>query len=279
MNVHPRSPIGVFDSGLGGLSVVSELRHELPRESILYVADSRYCPYGERSLLEIRERSLAMVEHLIERGAKLVIVACNTASAAAIEVLRERFAVPIVALEPAVKPAIALTITGKIAVLATPSTADSQRLRTLIERYGSGYDIRPVGVPGLADCVEAGEVEGPAVEALLAERLRDQRADGVDVIVLGCTHYPFVRGVIEALSGPAVRIVDSGNAVARRAREVLMQSGLLSGPGSTPALEVRTTGDPEFVRPIVERMLGAPVQVSSLQAGYSAMAIGGAGRP
>lgn len=273
MNVHPSSPIGVFDSGLGGLSVVSQIRHELPRESILYVADSSHCPYGERPLDEIRDRSLAMVEYLVDEGAKLVIVACNTASAAAIEVLRERFTVPIVALEPAVKPAIAMTITGKIAVLATPRTATSDRLRALIDRYGAGYDVRPVGVPGLADCVEAGEIDGPAVRLLLAERLRDQRADGVDVIVLGCTHYPFVRGVIEELSGVDVRIVDSGNAVARRARELLMQMGMLSGPGSESALEVRTTGDPRVVRPIVERMLGGPVPVTELRSNVGAVAI------
>src|SRR5690606_8398418 len=135
--VHPDAPIGVFDSGLGGLSVVLQLRQELPRESILYAADSRYCPYGERSQAEIRVRSLAMVGHLVASGAKLVIVACNTASAASIELLRERFDVPIVAMEPAVKPAVALTTSGRIAVLCTPSTAESARLARLIERYGS----------------------------------------------------------------------------------------------------------------------------------------------
>jgi len=264
MNVHPSAPIGVFDSGLGGLSVVEQLRAELPRESILYAADSRFCPYGQRSLAEIRERSEAMVGHLIEHGAKLVIAACNTASAAAIEHLRDRFAVPIVALEPAVKPAIALTRTGKIAVLATPSTAASPRLTALIERYGAGFDVRPIGVPGLADRVEAGDFDGPAVYALLADRVRTQIEEGVDVLVLGCTHYPFCRDVIQELAGPAVRIVDSGNAVARRAREVLVQSGLLRGLGCEPTLHVQTTGDPVVVQPIVERMLGQAVPVTAL---------------
>jgi glutamate racemase len=258
--------LGVFDSGLGGLSVVRQLQVELPRESILYAADSRFCPYGERSLSEIQERTVAMVGYLIERGAKLVIVACNTASAAAIEVLREQFRVPIVALEPAVKPAVALTRSGKIAVLATPSTAGSARLRELITRYGTGYDIRPIGVPGLADCVEAGFVDGPAVRELLAELIRRQVRDGVDVIVLGCTHYPFVSHVVEELAGDGVRIVDSGNAIARRAREVLMQAGLLRGIESEPTFAVHTTGDPIVVAPVIARMIGPGISVSTVGA-------------
>jgi glutamate racemase len=273
MNVHPSAPIGVFDSGLGGLSVVEQLRTELPRESILYAADSRFCPYGQRSIVEIRTRSKAMVGYLVERGAKLVITACNTASAAAIEILRQRFEMPIVALEPAVKPAVALTRTGKIAVLATPSTTASPRLATLIERYGAGYDVRSIGVPGLADRVEAGDFDGPVVHALLAERIRDQVEDGVDVIVLGCTHYPFVRDVIQHLAGPHVRIVDSGNAVARRARELLVQSGSLRGLGCEPTLEVKTTGDPVAVQPIVERMLGQSITVTALAEHGSAIPV------
>lgn len=256
MNVHPSAPIGVFDSGLGGLSVVEQLRIELPRESILYAADSRYCPYGQRSLAEIRERSRAMAEFLVARGAKLIIAACNTASAAAIELLRGEFRVPIVALEPAVKPAIAMTRTGRIAVLATPSTAGSPRLQGLIGRYGIGFDIRPIGVPGLADRIEAGDVDSPAIHELLRERVASQVADGVDVIVLGCTHYPFVRIAIQDLAGPGVRIVDSGNAVARRTREVLMQAGLLAGIDARPRFQVHTTGDPDLVGPVVERMSG-----------------------
>jgi glutamate racemase len=258
------APIGVFDSGLGGLSVVRQLQSELPRESILYAADSLYCPYGERPLDEIRERSLQMVGMLVRAGAKLVIVACNTASAAAIDVLRATYDVPIVAMEPAVKPAVALTRTGRIAVLATPSTAASTRLRALIDRYGASFDIRAVGVPGLADCVETGRVDGPEVRLVLEDRVRRQVADGVDVIVLGCTHYPFVSEVIRELAGDAVRIVDSGNAVARRAREVLMQSGLLNGLAAAPTLRLHTSGAPAEVLPIVERMLGEPVRLEIL---------------
>jgi glutamate racemase len=205
-----------------------------------------------------------MVSHLVDRGAKLVIVACNTASAASIEILREQFSVPIVGMEPAVKPAVARTTTGKIAVLCTPSTAASARLGRLIERYGVGCDIRPVGVPGLADSVEAGDFDGPSVFAALDERLRQQIADGVDVFVLGCTHYPFARRTIRGIAGDDIRIVDSGNAVARRARDLLMSADLLASVGTSPSIELETTGDPDFVAPIVARMLGNPVQVTSI---------------
>ncbi len=267
MNVHRESPIGVFDSGLGGLSVVRQLRDELPRESVIYAADSRYCPYGERSQPEIRERTIAMVRHLIDSGAKLVIVACNTASAAAVELLREQFSIPIVALEPAVKPAVALTRSGRIAVLCTPSTAESPRLHRLIERYGEGFDIRPIGVPGLADCIESGDFDSQTVDSLLRSRIESEVAVGADVIVLGCTHYPFARRMIRALAGDQVRIVDSGNAVARRARDVLMSAEMLAGVGRTPTLQLETTGNPDQVTPIVRRMLGQDVLVHAIHVG------------
>jgi glutamate racemase len=265
MNVQQRAPIGVFDSGLGGLSVVRQLWAELPRESIVYAADSRYCPYGERSLEQIRDRSIAMVDVLVQRGAKIVITACNTATAASIEVLRDRFTVPIVAMEPAVKPSVALTRTGKIAVLATPSTARSARLRNLISRYGNGLDIRAIGVPGLADCIETGDFDGPVVLNLLSPCVREQVADGADVIVLGCTHYPFADAIIRELAGAEVRIVDSGNAVARRARDVLMQQGLLAGIGPQPTFTMLTTGVPDTVEPIIERMLERRVEVGQIE--------------
>lgn len=261
MNVHPSAPIGVFDSGLGGLSVVRQLWSELPRESIVYAADSRFCPYGERPVEQICERSVAMVDFLVRSGAKIVIAACNTASAAAIELLRARFDVPIVAMEPAVKPAVALTSTGKIAVLATPSTARSLRLEKLIARYGAGLDIRAVGVPGLADRIEIGDFDGPDTRRLLAPYVRAQVVDGVDVIVLGCTHYPFAEGAVREVAGPGVRIVESGNAVARRTRDVLMRASQLTGVGPAPTFTMLTTGDPQTVAPIAERMLGGEIAV------------------
>jgi glutamate racemase len=260
----PFSPIGVFDSGLGGLSVVRQLRTELPRESILYIADSRYCPYGVRDEAEIRERTCLLVSRLVQLGAKLIVVACNTASAASIEMLRESMEVPIVAMEPAVKPAMTLTVTGKVAILATPRTAASARLRRLIDRYGGGIDVRAIGIPGLADCVETGDMAGPEVERLLEPIVPQLIADGVDVLVLGCTHYPFVEAVIRKLAGPAIRIVDSGNAVARRTRELLIKEELLASIGARPTFTMWTTGSPAAVGPIATGMLGETVVAQGL---------------
>src|SRR3954453_7491570 len=245
------APIGVFDSGLGGLSVVRQLRAELPRESLTYVADSRYCPYGVRSEDEIRERTVLLVGRLIDFGVKAIVVACNTASAAAVEIVRTAWpSMPIVAMEPAVKPAITLTRSGRGTVLATPRTAASHRLAELVRRWGTGIDIRAIGVPGLADLVEAGVWSGERVERMLDPIIRDQVDEGVDVIVLGCTHYPFAEETIRAIAGPNVRIIDSGNAVARRTRDQLIQHDLHAGIGQPAIFTMHTTGEPALVNPI-----------------------------
>ena len=261
MNVQ-RTPIGVFDSGLGGLSVVHELRAELPRESIRYVADSAYCPYGERSVEFIRARSLTVVDHLVSGGAKLIVVACNTATASALDDLRARYSLPIIGLEPAVKPATALTVTGRIAVLATPRTAGSARLEMLIQRFGAGLDVRVVGMPGLADRIEAGEGGSEEVTRQLREVIGPLVAGGVDAIVLGCTHYPFLTGVVRRIAGPDVRIIDSSNAIARRVRDVLITNSLLAPPGGRGTFAMETSGDPIVVAEVASRLLGEQVQVS-----------------
>ncbi|CAA9559583.1 MAG: Glutamate racemase [uncultured Thermomicrobiales bacterium] len=259
MNGH--SPIGVFDSGIGGLSVARELRALLPREDILYYADSAFCPYGVRPEAEIEGRVLAIAGWLVGRGAKAIVVACNTASSVALEAVRERYGgfCPIVGLEPAVRPAVAMTQTGKIAVLATPRTAAGERLARLVRLHAGATRVTTVAAPGLADLVEAGETDGDAVLALLDPLLRPLVAAGVDTLVLGCTHYPFVAGAIQSLIGPEVAIVESGEAVARRTRDVLaLRGGLRSGTG-LGALVLATSGDDVGVRRMAFRLLGTPV--------------------
>jgi len=260
----PDAPIGVFDSGLGGLSVVHELRRELPRESILYVADSAYCPYGERSIAFIRARSLAICEALVDRGVKVIVVACNTATAGALDLLRERIALPVIGLEPAVKPATALTVTGKIAVLSTPVTASSPRLTDLLLRYGDGLDIRTIGMPGLADRVEAGDGDSDEVVEQLREVIAPLVADGVDTIVLGCTHYPFLAATVAAIAGDAVRIVDSSNAVARRVRDVLISGHDLAPPPRLGTFDLQTSGDPTIVGAVASRLLRTLIGASAI---------------
>lgn len=254
------APVGVFDSGLGGLSVAREIRAQLPAEPLLYFADTAYCPYGGRPLEQIRSRSLVAGRELVSRGAKAIVVACNTASGAALEALREHLTVPVVGLEPAVKPAVASTGTGAVGVLATEATLRTERFRRLTREHAQGVRVHAIGCPGLVELVEAGETEGAAVEAVLRELLAPLRDAQVDAVVLGCTHYPFLRDAIRRELGPGVQVLDSGAAVARQLERVLReQRGLREGDGGT--MRLLTTGEPAQVRPVAERLWGAPMVV------------------
>jgi len=265
-------PIGVFDSGLGGLSVLRDIRALLPFEDVLYYADNAYCPYGLRSPDEIRERTRLCAGELISQGVKGIVVACNTASAMAIEDVRGAFPdTPFVGLEPAVKPAVHLTRSGKVGVLATPRTVAGERLRWLIETHAGGVEVRTVAAPGLVELVEAGTVRGEAVTAALKPLLDPMIAAGVDVVVLGCTHYPFLRDAIETYMGDEVPVIDSGAAIARRTRFVLDAAGLLSTSVTPGTLSLLTSATVEEVAPVASLLLGEAVPVTSRPAGVAAL--------
>jgi glutamate racemase len=254
MNAH--QPIGMFDSGLGGLSVYREIRALLPVEDIIYYADCAYCPYGVRSPEEIRARSELISGMLLEQGAKVIVVACNTASAMAIDHLRHTFPhVSFVGLEPAVKPAVKLTRSGKVGVLATPRTVTGERLRWLIETHAGGVEVHTVAATGLVELVEAGTLRGPAVREALRPLLDPMLSVGVDVVVLGCTHYPFLREEIEAYAGPDVTVIDSGIAIARRTRHVLADPGMLRAHFNRGQLQLLTSGAAESVRAVAEGLI------------------------
>jgi glutamate racemase len=263
MNVQS-APIGIFDSGLGGLSVAREIRRLLPSEQLLYAADSRFCPYGVRSSEEIRWRSQLIAESLIERGAKLLVIACNTATAVALEELRSRFRVPVVGLEPAVKPAVGQSRNGRIAVLATSRTAESARLLSLIARYGGDTRIHVVPAPGLVELVEGGETTGPEIESFLRPMIEPLVDAGVDTIVLGCTHYPFVGSAIRSICGAGVSLIDSGSAIARRTRDLLTLHDLASQQPSWGRLRILTTGETERVAEVASRLLAEHVEAEWL---------------
>jgi len=266
-------PIGVFDSGLGGLSVLREIRALLPREDILYYADNAYCPYGLRSQLEIQERSRLITQLLVDMGAKAIVVACNTASSMAINRLREQFPkIESVGLEPALKPAVALTRSGKVGVLATPRTVAGERMRWLIETHADGIEVLTVAAAGLVELVECGELTGLLVAEALRPLLDPMIEAGVDVIVLGCTHYPFLRSEIESYLGTGVPVIDSGMAIARRTRYVLEAAGLLSESQAIGTLMLLTSGLVDEVEPVARMLLGEQVTVRSTPA--AAMAIG-----
>lgn len=227
-NLKCEKPIGVFDSGMGGISVLKELYKIMPQEHYIYFGDSRNAPYGTRPLEEIRALTIANVKLLLEQGAKGIVVACNTATAAAVRILREMYPdIPLVGIEPAIKPAALQPGHPTVLVMATPMTIQGDKYRGLMMQYEQKADIIGLPCPGLMEFVETGNTEGDDLkvflEHLLAPYLRE-----IDSIVLGCTHYPFVRRLIQEIAGERVRIFDGGNGTAREMRRRLDAAGLLS---------------------------------------------------
>ena len=221
-------PVGVFDSGVGGLSVLRAIRDELPDERLVYVADSGNAPYGDRPAEFIEQRATAITAFLLSQDAKAVVVACNTVTGAAIEALRRRFNIPIVAIEPAVKPAAAATRSGVVGVLASSVTLASPNFTRLVQRFGSGVTVMTQPCPGLVEQVEQGELDGASTHALVERYLRPLLEQGADTVVLGCTHYAFLTPLIRKLAGPDVGIVDPAAAVARELRRRLGDADLLA---------------------------------------------------
>lgn len=227
-NMYPNNPIGIFDSGVGGLSVLREIHKLLPREELIYVADSAYAPYGDKSTQFIMERSIAIIEFFLRQKVKAIVVACNTATAAAVKELRGRYDLPMVAMEPAVKPATEHTQTGVIGVLATSRTINSNNFQILFNRFGDQVKIIPQACPGLVDQVELGDLSGTKTRDLISYYVQPLIAQCVDVIVLGCTHYPFLAPLIQEIAGDKVKVIDSGYAIARRLHSLLQSHDLLS---------------------------------------------------
>ncbi len=256
-------PIGAFDSGMGGLSVIAELRRTLPYEAILFYADSANCPYGTRSDEWLRSRSLEITDFLLEQGAKGIVVACNTASAAGLEHLRAARQAPIVGLVPAVKPAVASTRTGVIGVLATKGAMRGSLLRDVIERFAlpAGVEVVTVAPAGLVEAVERGDLHTQETREAVSQALAPIIEKGADAIVLGCTHFPFLRSIIREVAGDNVQLIDSGEGVARQTFRVLRSRHLLHPTGKSGALTVYTSGNPDAVRPVVRRLLGEEVEV------------------
>lgn len=238
-----RAPIGVFDSGLGGLSVVRAITELMPSESLLYVADTAHCPYGQRSTDYLRERAMHISAWLQEQGAKALVVACNTATVATIATLRANFSLPIIGIEPAIRPAAANTKSGVIGVLATAATLGSAHLTALIERHTEYHEVVTSACPGWVEAVEAGNLDSPETQALVRSSVQPLLDAGADTLVLGCTHFPFLRAQIEAVAGPSVRVLETGMPVARQLQRQL-QSHQLVAPAGTPEHRFLSTLDP-----------------------------------
>lgn len=258
------APIGVFDSGVGGLSVLRAIRVALPHHPLLYVADTAHAPYGDRSAAFIESRASHIARFLAGLGAQALVVACNTASVHACKSLRAQYSIPVVAIEPAIKPATAMTKAGVIGVLATRQTLASANVAHLCATYGSQCRIVLQACPGLADQVDRGELGGPATRALLQRYLAPLQAAGADVIVLGCTHYPFVIPLIQAIVGPEVTLLDPAASVARellRRLNLPPQSQSVQAGGALNNERFFVTGALAQVQPVLSALWGGAVSV------------------
>lgn len=237
--------IGIFDSGSGGLSVYRELVKLLPKEQYHYFADNAHCPYGEKSPLYIKRRARYITEHFLDNRADIIVVACNTATAAAIATLRQEYPdVPFVGMEPAVKPAALGTQTGVIGVLATAGTLKGSKYLNTRGLYEGDVKIAEHVGQGFVELVENGILDGPEAEATVKASLHPLLDQGADRIVLGCTHYPFLKPVIERLSGPGVQVIDPAPAVARQTQRILQDRGVQTGIGPF-SIKLESSGDPE----------------------------------
>ncbi|HYQ37435.1 MAG TPA: glutamate racemase [Pseudomonas sp.] len=258
------APVGVFDSGVGGLSVLGEIRARLPGESLLYVADSGHVPYGEKSPEFIRERCRQIADFLLGEGAKALVLACNTATAAAVAELRERHPdLPIVGMEPAVKPAAAATRSGTVGVLATTGTLKSAKFAALLDRFAHDVRVITQPCPGLVECVEQGALDAPATRALLEGYVRPLLAAGCDTLILGCTHYPFLKPLLRELVPAGVQLIDTGAAVARQLERLLGARELLALGPARPA-RFWSSGDPAALARVLPALWGEAAAVAPL---------------
>lgn len=258
--------IGIFDSGVGGLSVLRAIQAELPHEDLLYLGDQAHVPYGSRSLAEVRQLSDAVSRFLMGQGAKLIVVACNTASAAALRYLRETYPqIPFVGMEPAVKPAAEHTHTGKVGVLATPATFQGELYASVVERFAQGVEIFQHTCPGLVGQIELGRLSTPKTRRILEEVLQPMLAAGIDTIVLGCTHYPFVMPLIQRIVGPDVRVIDPAPAVAKQVRRLLQQYEILNKKEQPGKLKFLTTADRRKFAHRTIRLLGTDGEFLSMK--------------
>jgi len=266
MSNSPTAPIGVFDSGVGGISVLRAIREELPNEAIIYFGDQGHIPYGSRPMQQIRTFCEAITKFLLERDAKILVVACNTASAAALKYLLENFpAVPFVGMEPAVKPAAEHTHTGKVGVLATPATFQGALYTSVVERFANGVELFQSTCPGLVQQIEMGNLEGEETRQILENALLPMIEERIDTVVLGCTHYPFVIPMIQQIVGAGVRVIDPAPAVAKQIERLLEARDTRNRSGSKGEIKFYTSGDPGVLKSRLPILLGETAKVERVE--------------
>ena len=259
-------PIGVYDSGIGGLSVLRVIQSRLPAENIIYVADQAHVPYGDRPMEEIRSLAEGVTRFLLSQGAKLIVIACNTASAAALKDLRVRYPqVLFVGMEPAVKPAAEQTLSGHVGVLATPSTFQGELYASVVERFAQDVTLHQATCPGLVSQIEKGFLRSAKTKRILQDAVEPMLSAGVDTLVMGCTHFPFVIPVINEISHGQARVIDPAPAIARQVERVLSQNGLLNSAAASGQVAYLTSGDPLRMKKQIALLLGVAADPRALR--------------
>ncbi len=257
-----KSPIGVFDSGVGGLSVLREIRLLMPNENIIYFGDQGHVPYGPRPMEQIQNFSEGITNFLLKHGAKIIVVACNTASAAALKYLREKFSdIQFVGMEPAIKPAAEKTQTKKVGVLATPATFQGALYASVVERFASDVEIFQNTCTGLVQQIEAGELDSEKTKKILEDALLPMLEKNIDTVVLGCTHYPFVIPLIEKIVGDNVRVIDPAPAVAKQVERLLEAKGLRNQSNENGLVVFFTSGDVKSTENVVSKLISENVEI------------------
>jgi glutamate racemase len=257
------APIGIFDSGVGGLSVLREIHAALPAESIYYVADSANAPWGDKPPGFVRRRALEIARFLVGQGVKAIVIGSNTGTAGSAEALRASLSIPVVGIEPGIKPAVSATRSGVVGAIVPAAVSESDRLASLLDRFGSDVKVIVQPVPGLVEHIEQADVDGPELRRLVEGYVRPMLDAGADVIVLGSTHYVFLIPLLSEIAGPDVTLVETGAAVARQLARVLEEHGLSAG-SANGAERFWTSGDPNSSRHVISALLGREVSVEKL---------------
>lgn len=252
--------IGIFDSGVGGLSVLQQIRRLLPRENLIYVADSGHAPWGCKDEEFIEQRSRAITEYLLQQGAKLIVIACNTATASIIEKFRHQYGIPFIGVEPGIKAAIKISKTGNIGIMATAGTLSSKRYNELSQRFSARVNLYHKACPGLAEQVECCQINTAETTALLEEFLQPLLQQQVDSIVLGCTHYSFLSPLIRKIVGDSINMVDTSYAVAEQMVRILKQERLQNTTESEGSVSYVTSGGINNTRSIIARLLDQEIE-------------------
>ena len=262
------SPVGIFDSGVGGLSVLRAIRAQMPEESVIYFGDQGHIPYGPRPMDQIRNFSEAITRFLLEHQAKIIVVACNTASAAALRFLREKFPnVLFVGMEPAVKPAAEQTATGRVGVLATPATFQGALYASVVERFANGAELFQNTCTGLVQEIERGNLDGPETRRILSDALLPMLEKDIDTVVLGCTHYPFVIPLIQEIVGEKVRVIDPAPAVARQVKRLLEAGRMKSQSAQIGDVRFYTSGEAKSLQSLLPVLLRESGEVEKVEWG------------